>query len=945
MRPLNLTMSAFGPYAGEQKLPLEKLGDNGLYLITGDTGAGKTTIFDAICYALYDAPSGVNRDSKMLRSTYAATDTETFVELVFEHRGEEYKIKRWPEQERAKKRGEGTKIDSAKVEYLRPDGVVISDRKVVAEQIKNLLGVDRSQFTQISMLAQGDFLKLLLASTDERRKIFSELFHTAKYGKLQSELNEETKKIKRTRDDMETSIKQYVSGIVCSEDDVLSIQVDKAKSGKLLTADIVELIDTLIANDTEAADVHEKKYNEIDNQKEELDKLIGKAQELDRSKKELDKAKISLEQAKDKKQHAEAEFKTAKAALGDVEGLQKQAAVIETELPKYDRLNELKLQVTDTEIKLRQNEIKLEKNKTDITAKQTELEGLKAENEKLMSAGEKRAELETEKDRVSLSVEDMKELQNKISDLHKREQLVETSRKKYLKLSAEYDEKRKAYEAMDKAYRDEQAGILASNLKDGDECPVCGSTKHPKLAVISDLNKELTKEKLDLAKKISEDAHNAASESSTDVNVKMSRVDEAKNNITDQAAKIYPAIEIIFDDNVDDTGNDAGRGNVLNIVEITEKLTTDIKEKSQRISEINEEIVSEKRKIARRDELADLIPEAEKKLVDSQSKVTELDKECASLKTKLNSDKEQCDELADGLKYANRKEAAAQMEIFARRANKLQDDYGRTEKTYNDIDKVISAYMMQIETLEKSLQVAPEIELEKLTAERREAQQKLSSLRKEIENINHRIATNKTQKANITKRSDELSKLDERFRWMSALSDTASGKVSSKDKIQFETYVQMTYFDRMIKRANKRFLKMSDGQYELERVRESDNKQSQVGLDLCVIDHYNGSRRNVKTLSGGESFMASLSLALGLSDEVQASAGGIQIDTMFVDEGFGSLDTEKTLPQAYNALTSVTEGNKLVGIISHVSELKEKIEKQIVVKKDHTGRSEAELHV
>ena len=830
MRPLNLTMSAFGPYAGEQKLPLEKLGDNGLYLITGDTGAGKTTIFDAICYALYDAPSGVNRDSKMLRSTYAATDTETFVELVFEHRGEEYKIKRWPEQERAKKRGEGTKIDSAKVEYLRPDGVVISDRKVVADQIKNLLGVDRSQFTQISMLAQGDFLKLLLASTDDRRKIFSELFHTAKYGELQAALQKETAEIRRTRDDMKKSIDQYVSGIVCHEDDVLSIKVDKAKAGGLLTADIVELIDTLIANDTEAADVHEKKYNEIDNQKEELDKLIGKAQELDRSKKELDKAK-------NKKQHAEAEFKTAKAALGDVEGLQKQAAVIETELPKYDRLNELKIQVSDTEMKLRQNEIKLERNKNEITAKQTELEGLKAENEKLMSAGEKRAELETEKDRVSLKVEDMKELQNKISDLHKREQLVETSRKKYLKLSAEYDEKRKAYEAMDKAYRDEQAGILASDLKDGDECPVCGSTKHPKLAVISDMNKELTKEKLDLAKKISEDAHNAANEGSTDVNVKMSRVYEAKNNIICQAAKIYPEIEIVFDDNVDDTGNNAGRGNVLNIVEITEKLTADIKEKSQRISEINEEIVSEKRKIARRDELADLIPEAEKKLVDSQSKVTALDKECASLKTKLNSDKEQCDELEDGLKFAGRKEAAAQMEIFARRAKKLQDDYGRTEKTYNDIDKVISSYMMQIETLEKSLQAAPEIELEKLMAERGEAQQKLSSLRKKIENINHRIATNKTQKVNITKRSDELSKLDERFRWMSALSDTASGKVSSKDKIQFETYVQMTYFDRMIKRANKRFLKMSDGQYELERVRESDNKQSQVGLDLCVIDH------------------------------------------------------------------------------------------------------------
>ena len=540
---------------------------------------------------------------------------------------------------------------------------------------------------------------------------------------------------------------------------------------------------------------------------------------------------------------------------------------------------------------------------------------------------------------------ELQNLQENYDALSRKHRALKTAQQALTTAMTRFEEADASYKEKNRAFLCEQAGILASDLKDGDECPVCGSTKHPKLAVISDLNKELTKEKLDLAKKISEDAHNAASESSTDVNVKMSRVDEAKNNITDQVAKIYPAIEIIFDDNVDDTGNDAGQGNVLNIVEITEKLTTDIKEKSQRISEINEEIVSEKRKIARRDELADLIPEAEKKLVDIQSKVTELDKECASLKTKLNSDKEQCDELADGLKFAGRKEAAAQMETFARQAKKLQDDYDRADKAYNDIDKAISAYMAQIETLEKSLQGAPEIELEKLTTEREEVQQRLNSLRKEIENINHRIATNKTQKVNITKRSEELSKLDERFRWMSALSDTASGKVSSKDKIQFETYVQMTYFDRMIKRANKRFLKMSDGQYELERVRESDNKQSQVGLDLCVIDHYNGSRRNVKTLSGGESFMASLSLALGLSDEVQASAGGIQIDTMFVDEGFGSLDTEKTLPQAYNALTSVTEGNKLVGIISHVSELKEKIEKQIVVKKDHTGRSEAELHV
>ena len=205
------------------------------------------------------------------------------------------------------------------------------------------------------------------------------------------------------------------------------------------------------------------------------------------------------------------------------------------------------------------------------------------------------------------------------------------------------------------------------------------------------------------------------------------------------------------------------------------------------------------------------------------------------------------------------------------------------------------------------------------------------------EYISNLLATNKN--------AGELLAQEKKYAWVNALSATANGTLTAKDKISLETYVQMTYFDRIIYRANLRFMKMSDGQYELERVREAENKRSQSGLELCVIDHYNGTRRSVKSLSGGESFMASLSLALGLSDEVQESAGGIQIDTMFVDEGFGSLDTEKTLPLAYKALVGITEGHKLVGIISHVSELKEKIDKQIVVTKDTTGRSDVCIRV
>lgn len=250
-----------------------------------------------------------------------------------------------------------------------------------------------------------------------------------------------------------------------------------------------------------------------------------------------------------------------------------------------------------------------------------------------------------------------------------------------------------------------------------------------------------------------------------------------------------------------------------------------------------------------------------------------------------------------------------------------------------------------IEGLKKVIEAAPEYDLEELLLQQKEVTEERKKLEESKQEIHARRGTNESIQRNIERNSEEIQRLEKKYAWVNALSATANGTLAAKDKISLETYVQMTYFDRIIYRANLRFLKMSDGQYELERVREAENKRSQSGLELCVVDHYNGSRRSVKSLSGGESFMASLSLALGLSDEVQESAGGIQIDTMFVDEGFGSLDTEKTLPQAYKALVGITEGHKLVGIISHVSELKEKIDKQIVVTKDATGRSDVRLRV
>ena len=378
---------------------------------------------------------------------------------------------------------------------------------------------------------------------------------------------------------------------------------------------------------------------------------------------------------------------------------------------------------------------------------------------------------------------------------------------------------------------------------------------------------------------------------------------------------------------------------------LPEKVEKNIGYYNEKIAETDRQIEAERKRVSRRDELAAKLPQEEETFAGMQVKLAELERNISALTAKVVSDREQATELAAGLRFRNRSEAETQMNEILGRAKKLQDSFDVSEKKYNAVIQDIKTLEGQIKALTDTLESAEKLELAKLEEDKNAARDELGRIRLLMQDGNSRIRANETAMANIGRKSDELLAKEKEYVSVKSLYDTASGNVSGKNKINLEAYIQMSYFDRIIQRANLRFLKMSDGQYELGRVTDSSDRRSQIGLDLCVVDHYNGSRRDVKSLSGGESFMASLSLALGLSDEVQASAGGIQIDTMFVDEGFGSLDTEKTLPQAYKALVSVTEGRKLVGIISHVTELKEKIDKQIVVEKDRTGRAKARLVV
>lgn len=921
MRPTNLTMSAFGPYAGVQMLDMAQLGAEGLYLVTGDTGAGKTTIFDAICYALYDEPSGASRDARMMRSTYADVDTDTYVELTFDHMGKTYRVKRNPSYERRKKKGEGTTLQDAAAELYLPDDSVIANRTKVNSYLQELLGVDREQFSQISMLAQGEFKELLVAESGDRQKIFSKLFHTSRYFVLQKRLQDETRKLQSERDDMKKSIEQYISGIVFGEDDPLGLSVQKAKDGQMPIDEVITLIGKLIVTEKARTDSYEKQIGTLETRVGELDTLIGKAQQTEKARVQLEKAHLELANVQNDRTAAEAELNRTKEALPETEELQRQAAVINNELPNYEKLDEKRKNIADEEQLLQRQNEQAEKCRMLVAGKQKSIEKLRQEQTQLADVGEKIVAITASREKMADAVDYLNGISRLLMEYSRRKQAVDKAQKQYLFDNETYTRKQDKYENMSTLYRNAQAGILAKDLKEGQACPVCGATEHKHLAELP--NEAPTEAQLEDSKKDADKARDRANASATDAKVKLASVTEIRNSIIEQAGKKF--------DNPEDIDG------------LPEKVEKNIGYYDEKIADTDRQIEAERKRVSRRDELAAKLPQEEEAFAGMQVKLAELERNISALTAKVVSDREQVTELAAGLRFRNRSEAETQMNEILGRAKKLQDSFDVAEKRYNAVIQNIKTLEGQIKALTDTLESAEKLELAKLEEDKNAARDELGRIRLLMQDGNSRIRANETAMANIGRKSDELAAKEKEYVSVKSLYDTASGNVSGKNKINLEAYIQMSYFDRIIQRANLRFLKMSDGQYELGRVTDSSDKRSQIGLDLCVVDHYNGSRRDVKSLSGGESFMASLSLALGLSDEVQASAGGIQIDTMFVDEGFGSLDTEKTLPQAYKALVSVTEGRKLVGIISHVTELKEKIDKQIVVEKDRTGRAKARL--
>ena len=921
MRPIKLVMSAFGPYAGVTKLELDKLGTKGLYLITGDTGAGKTTIFDAITFALYGEASGDNRNADMFRSKYADPDTPTEVELTFEYNGKAYTVRRNPAYLRPKTRGEGFTSKAADAELHYPDGRVVAKLKDVNSAIIEIMGIDRNQFTRIAMIAQGDFLKLLLASTDDRKKIFQKLFHTKNYWFLQESLKAQSGSLAKDYEKASDSIKQYIGGILCEEENPLSVSVRKAMNGEMTTEDVTELLDKLIVEDTKAQETMSAEIDKKEASVKELTAKVAKAEEQKKAEISLKKSEEKLIQVTGKLREAKAEMDSANEKKPQITELGEKIAALKNELPLYDELDAKKKNLEKIVKSIAADTKKLSAEKEKSEKLKAEIQTLKEELQTLGKADEEKLKADHQKELLEKEQAAVKEVQALLAELTKLEAQLAKKQADYKQKSEAAEALRNKYEADNKAYLDEQAGILAETLTDGLPCPVCGSVHHPNPAVKSAAAP--TKAALEKSKKAAAAAEKEAAAASEKAKETLTAISEKKSYIEKSAEKIIE---------------------VNSFIEISEALSTKSQELETALEKNRRAMLKAAAKVSRKHQLDKLIPSKEDEINRLQTSITELEKSLASLSSSKDAEEKQIEATKDKLRFDNKATLKKEIAVLTAQKTAIESAIEKAVRDYNNRDKEVAEIKSAIEETKKLLQDKEPFEIESEKQRLSELTAQKNAMAKKLQSVVVRLATNALMQKRIQGKSEEVSEIEKQWTMVKALSNTANGNISGKAKIMLETYIQMTYFDRIIARANTRLMIMSGGQYELKRRTDSDNKRSQSGLDLDVIDHYNGSERSVKTLSGGESFKASLALALGLSDEIQSYAGGIRLDTMFVDEGFGSLD-EESLQQAIRALTGLTEGNRLVAIISHVADLKDRIENQIIVKKDRLGGSTAKIGI
>ena len=943
MRPIMLKMSAFGPYADEITLDFNQLGEHGLYLICGDTGAGKTTIFDAITYALYGEASGEVRKSDMFRSKYATPKSATFVELVFECRGKKYTVNRSPRYERPKERGEGVTTKAESAELICPDGTIVTKTTEVTKKIVEILGVDRQQFTKIAMIAQGDFLKLLLATTEERMKIFRQIFNTGNHEILQNQINADFRKLWGECEDLRKSIRQYVEGVVCPTDSIYYEKILMAKEGKVLQQDLYALLEEIQKEDDE------KKLelqNNIDSLEEKIQTQVTLINEM-KSAMELEvkikNTKLKLEENKKQIIQAKEEEEKAREQEPQIEVLMKNINVAQEKMPLYEKKESLQQEIDAKEAELSGLKHRLEESKKSYEIITTEIISDKEAIENLLTLELSFRQCETELQEAEEKQNSLQKLLTEVKEVKKLELTYQKAVAEYLQAQQEALEYREKFAKLEKQFMDGQAGVLSDTLKEGEPCPVCGSLSHPCPA--QRLEEAPTKEQWEQAKKEVAQKDKIYQGKSSYASGLKGQVEEKQNHLQQMAAfgilqDNWSNTEDLKEDSLHNAENreEVSRYHVLQkrVETVLEQLLAQKEEAEFKKKKLQKEIIVLQ-------EIKKNLPDKEKKLQKIQEVIQVSDTKKSVLEATLKGLKEQLKELVSGLEYDSKDILQKVIDQNSQLKEQLQMAIQEASKNYQK--KLVEKSMLegQLSALEQQKKQGTMGDLAEATEEFNNQKNMKAALQEKKEQIVSRLEKNTSAYEKLMEKQKLLEKSELEYGWMKALNDTAMGRQSEKGKVMLETFVQMAYFERILDYANIRLEIMTGGQYTLIRKKEAENNKSQSGLDLDVIDHYNGSVRPVKTLSGGEAFKASLCLALGMADEITSCAGGVSLDTMFVDEGFGSLD-EESLSQALQVLSSLSnQGKRLVGIISHVDELKQRIPKQIRVTKSKTGFSKAKI--
>ena len=908
MRPLKLTISAFGPYAGECVLDLETLGTGGLYLITGDTGAGKTTIFDAICYALYGRASGTARDNAdMFRSKYAAPETPTFVELDFSSRGQRYRVRRNPAYKRPAKRGSGLVDEKPGAELHLPDGKVVSGEKQVTAQVVEILGVGKEHFSSIAMIAQGDFQELLLAKTEDRVKIFRKIFDTDKYKTLQDTLASEARNLDQNCSRLRAAVNQYAGMVMPPEG-----------AEPLTPGELAQGLKAYLEIDSGVLQELSKEITALDARGAELSALVERAGQRAQMEERLKEYRLSEGRGAEMLQNAATALARREEDAPVRQALADRAAALEAMKPRYAELESLRRTRT-------QEEKRLVSLNRDAENQEKELSQARLEQERAAAALEEGKDLQVLLAANRQRTGELTRRQGELEELRKQSDAYGKTCRKLQKAQKDYgDAAGSADRAMEnarrvyRAYLDAQAGVLAKELTEGKPCPVCGSLSHPAPAALPD--RAPTQEMVDEAQEEADAARKKAASASADAG-------KLEGLRTQQAQALTEACRNLLD---------------CGMEEAAIRLPAARMETDRDLEEAAKEGVDLERREARRKALEEAAPALERKIRELSDRREENIRTVTALQARIQALSEQIETAAGALPYPTEGALLTEITAVNQQRQQMERELNAARENHREVERKLEALRGRIEAVETSLAQSEPVDAAGAEEELTRVNGQLAHLRGLHTAASVRLSTNRQVFDGITAAEGELESLEQRLRWLEPLAKTANGGVAGKERLMLETFVQTTYFERIIACANTRLLRMTDGQYELIRHTEASDGRKLTGLELDVVDHFNGSIRSVRTLSGGESFKASLSLALGLSEMIQRQAGGIRFDTMFVDEGFGSLD-EDSLRTAMDTLTSLSGADRLVGIISHVGELKERIAKKIIVTKSRDGYSNAKI--